>query len=267
MYQRDKVLLGDDEEQGQEPQGDDDFLADRGDEVFGLKLPNHDNDEEGSDGEDYEDYEEDEDEVPVPKGRQPKSKPDVSHKGRYGKDESSDEDNEAASSDDPDAESWGRSYYSRPSTRRGRDLDEGYGVDEEDKEEERMLEEKEAKRLQRKLRSAIQADDDWGLDELDEPTVKHTDATVSSTQLQQPDTDTSLPSDTPVPKLVNHLVYNEPVKLALARDFPLVVAKLQKTERGIKRLEQQDGLQPPMNALNGGLGWFHYRESLSRLAL
>lgn len=163
MHQRDKILLGDDEAPAQANSDDEDYITDRGQEVFGLNLP-----EQDAEADYDEDEYEEEEEAPVKKGRKQKVKLDVTGKGRYGKSDSEDDD-EAASSDDPDAESWGRSYYSRPSTRRGRDMeDDGYGSEEERKEEERMLEEKEVKRLQRKMRSGIEGDADWGLDELDE---------------------------------------------------------------------------------------------------
>ena len=163
MHQRDKIVLGDDHDEPAQPTGqdDDDILADRGQEVFSLNLPTRDAEEAYDEA--YDDAEEDL--APVKKGRKTKVKPDVSNKGRYGKSDSEDEDDEAASSDDPDAESWGRSYYSRPSTRRGREMEEENS--DEEKEEERMLEEKEVKRLQRKMRSVIEGDEDWGFDELE----------------------------------------------------------------------------------------------------
>ncbi len=56
--------------------------------------------------------------------------------------------------------------------------------------------------------------------------------------------------------LVRHLEAHEPVKLALARDFPLVVQKLEQTSRGIKKMmEEEEGKE----TLHKGLGWLHYR--------
>jgi len=172
MHDRDKILLGDDADEPRQSNAandDDDLISDRGQEVFSLNLPRQRDAEEEYDQETYDDEDED-DVASKKKGRKTKVKADVSHKGRYGKSDSDDSaDEEAASSDDPDAESWGRSYYSRPSTRRGRDMedDEGYGSEEDRKEEERMLEEKEVKRLQRKMRIVIDGDADWGFDELE----------------------------------------------------------------------------------------------------
>lgn len=59
--------------------------------------------------------------------------------------------------------------------------------------------------------------------------------------------------------LLRHLQAHEPLKLALTRDFPLVVQKLQKTSRGIKRMESED---PEDGQLHKGLGWLHYRASI-----
>ena len=184
MHDRDKILLGDDADEPRRSNtanDDDDLISDRGQEVFSLNLPRQRDAEEEYDQEAQDDEDED-DIAPVKKGRKTKVKADVSHKGRYGKSDSDDSaDEEAASSDDPDAESWGRSYYSRPSTRRGRDMedDEGCGSEEDRKEEERMLEEKEVKRLQRKMRSVIDGDADWGFDELEaeSSTAAKSDAT------------------------------------------------------------------------------------------
>jgi U3 small nucleolar RNA-associated protein 3 len=47
---------------------------------------------------------------------------------------------------------------------------------------------------------------------------------------------------------------HEPLKLALARDYPLVVHRLEKTARGIQRM-MAEGEQD----LHKGLGWLHYR--------
>lgn len=50
---------------------------------------------------------------------------------------------------------------------------------------------------------------------------------------------------------------HEPVKLALARDFPLMVHKLRKTAKGIKgMMDEKEGEE----SLHKGLGWLHYRK-------
>ena len=59
--------------------------------------------------------------------------------------------------------------------------------------------------------------------------------------------------------LIRHLQAYEPVKLALARDLPLTVRKIEKTARGIKgMMEEEEGEE----SLHKGLGWLHYRKSL-----
>jgi U3 small nucleolar RNA-associated protein 3 len=53
--------------------------------------------------------------------------------------------------------------------------------------------------------------------------------------------------------LLRHMESHEPLKLALVRDYPLIVHRLEKTARGIKKMmaERED--------LHKGLGWLHYR--------
>lgn len=71
-------------------------------------------------------------------------------------------------------------------------------------------------------------------------------------------------STVPVPEtsdpaaLIRHLEAHEPVKIALARDYPLVVQKLEKTAKGIEAMMQEDEGE---EKLHKGLGWLHYRES------
>ena len=58
--------------------------------------------------------------------------------------------------------------------------------------------------------------------------------------------------------LIRHLQAYEPVKLALARDLPLTVRKIEKTARGIKSMmAEEEGEE----SLHKGLGWLHYRTS------
>jgi hypothetical protein len=64
------------------------------------------------------------------------------------------------------------------------------------------------------------------------------------------------PQTTDPAVLIRHMESNEPVKLALAREWPHVVKKLEKTARGIRKLEAEKEGQ-----LHKGLGWLHYRES------
>jgi U3 small nucleolar RNA-associated protein 3 len=164
MFKRDKIGFGDDDAQSEE----EDFITGDGEEVFGLKQ--RDESDEDEDFDDEEDDEEEEDVAPVKKARKEKKVEDKSTKGRYGKgDVSSDEDDsEVNTEDEYDQEGWGRQYYSKPSNARAK---EGSAeLLDERREEDRELEEKEVRRLQRKAREGIATAGDWGLDELNEDT-------------------------------------------------------------------------------------------------
>lgn len=58
--------------------------------------------------------------------------------------------------------------------------------------------------------------------------------------------------------LIRHLEAYEPVKLALARDLPLALRKVEKTARGIKKMQAEEAGH---ENLHKGLGWLHYRTS------
>ena len=62
--------------------------------------------------------------------------------------------------------------------------------------------------------------------------------------------------------LVRHLAAHEPLKLALVRDFPLVLRKLKKTARGIKVMSAEAVGE---ENLHKGLGWLHYRKLIHRV--
>lgn len=69
----------------------------------------------------------------------------------------------------------------------------------------------------------------------------------------------AVPTSSDPTVLMKHLASQEPVKLALARDFPLIVKRLDKTARGILKMESEaDG----EGELHKGLGWLHYRMSI-----
>ena len=77
------------------------------------------------------------------------------------------------------------------------------------------------------------------------------------TELEDAPAPVPKPTTTEPAALLRHLEAHDPVKLALARDFPLVVHKLSKTARGIKRMmEEEVGKE----TLHKGLGWLHYRK-------
>jgi U3 small nucleolar RNA-associated protein 3 len=165
IFRRDQIMFNPQDESD----GDDD-LGPEGEEVLSLNLPRRrDQQDEDFEEEDYEEEEDDEEEVPTKSKKEKakeKAKNDLLTKGRFGKPiVSSDEEDEGSSSgsgsgSEDDEEGWGRSYYSRPSSRK--EKEDLRGEYDEKKEEEREMEIKEVKRLQRKAREGL-ADDDWGL--------------------------------------------------------------------------------------------------------
>lgn len=159
-----------------ESDNEDDFDQD-GEEVLSLNLPRRKEDDFEDDFEDEEEVEEEDDEMPTKSKKEKakdKAKRDLLTKGRFGKPIEDSDDEESASgsgsgsgSSDEDVEGWGRSYYSRPSSRK--EKEDLRGEYDEKKEEEREMEIKEVKRLQRKAREGL-ADDDWGLvDDAEDP--------------------------------------------------------------------------------------------------
>lgn len=82
-------------------------------------------------------------------------------------------------------------------------------------------------------------------------TITHEQVDVSRPKVSAPET-----SDPAT--LIRHLQAYEPVKLALARDLPLTVRKIEKTARGIKAMMKEDEGE---ETLHKGLGWLHYRTS------
>jgi U3 small nucleolar RNA-associated protein 3 len=147
-----------------ESDGDEDLGPD-GEEVLSLNLPKRN---KHAEEEEEEDYEEEEEMPATTKPKKDKKKSDLLTKGRFGKpivssDEEEDDESGSGSgsgSEVEDEEGWGRSYYSRPSSRK--EKEDLRGEYDEKKEEEREMEIKEVKRLQRKAREGL-AGDDWGL--------------------------------------------------------------------------------------------------------
>lgn len=240
MFKRDQIMFNPRDEAS-----DEDIVED-GEEVLSIakrQRPTRDEEMEVDD-------EEEEEEEPQPKKRKEKSKTDVSGKGRFGKaivdsDEEEDDDSGSSGSSSEEEEGgWGRQYYSVPSTRREKEKEGEY---DEKREEERELEEREVKRLQRKAREALKGED-YGLDdeEIDIPDEKRAEE----------DEVVPVPETSDPAVLLKYMEVHEPVKLALAREWPLVVQKLEKTQKGMQALEGDGDSQ-----LHKGLGWLHYRES------
>ncbi|WVR06580.1 hypothetical protein IAU60_003612 [Kwoniella sp. DSM 27419] len=250
MFKRDQISFDPRDD------SDDDINADEGEEVLSLSKPKTKSKKQQRlerEEEEEEDYEGD---VAARKERKSKVKPDVSGKGRFGKPVVSSDEEESGpgsgSETDSEDENWGRQYYSKPSNRR--EKEEGR-VDDTKREEERDMEEREVKRLQRKAREAMDGDD-FGLVE---------DGQISAPVPQEVEQEEAAkvipaaPASSDPQALLRHLQAYEPVKLALTNDFPLIVKKLEKTARGIKKLESQgdDG------QLHKGLGWLHYQTLLT----
>lgn len=233
MFKRDQIMFN--------PQDESDEDMDVGDEVMAIRGRPSGMDE---DEVDYDDDEaEGEVDGPTPKGRKEKPKKDVA-KGRFGKaiPDSDDSESGSSGSESEEEEGWGRQYYAMPSARREKQKEDEY---DERREEDRELEEREVRRLQRKARENLDADD-FGLeDDEDEPApvVEEESAPVLP------------PTSTDPAVLLRHMEVHEPIKLALTREWPLVVAKLEKTQRGMRKLEADKDAN-----LHKGLGWLHYRE-------
>ncbi|RXK35804.1 hypothetical protein M231_06943 [Tremella mesenterica] len=218
--------------------------------------------------EDEEDEEEHGDERMGKKKRKDKKRVDVSTKGRYGKVQVSDESDgqdevpngdPSRDTDDSDQseseEGWGRSYYSRPSTRKEK---ESQGVLDEKREEERELEEKEVKRLQRKARESL-GEEDWGLDDLGGMGREEMDGDDKPIEEEKP-------APPPVPEtsdpvvILKHMELHDPLKLALARDYPLMLDRLERTAEGVGKMEEE---KEGEGNLHKPLGWLHYQTLLT----
>ncbi|WVW84972.1 hypothetical protein I302_107008 [Kwoniella bestiolae CBS 10118] len=254
MFKRDQITFN-----LQNESDDEDINANEGEEVLSLDLPKKSRKQLlREQAEEDEEDEEEEDEIPQKKQRKEKKKPDLNGKGRFGKpiessDEEEDEDDDSEGSTE-DEERWGRQYYSKPSNRREK---EDGRVDDEKREEEREMEEREVRRLQKKAREGMDAED-FGFvqDDLIEPEIQ----TLAKADAEPQHKTIPAPPKTNDPvTLLRHLESHEPVKLALARDFPLIVKKLEKTSRGIKKMEEQKG----EGELHKGLGWLHYQTLLT----
>ena len=147
MFTRDQILFND----AYQAEQDDDVNGYEGEGVLDIS---EEEDEGFSDNED-------DDVIPSRKSTTKSTKQPNLKRGRFAKEDLDDvsEDEEALESGSSSgSETWGRQYYSRPSNRRAKEdpLDAT-------REEERELEENEVKRLQKKARSELQGEDDWGL--------------------------------------------------------------------------------------------------------
>ncbi|WVQ84350.1 hypothetical protein IAT38_006502 [Cryptococcus sp. DSM 104549] len=247
MFKRDQISFN-----PQNESDDEDVNADQGEEVLSLNRQRR-----PARAEQVEENEEEEEEAPRKKERKTKAKPDLSGKGRFGKpivDSDEESESESGSDSESEDENWGRQYYSKPSNRREKEKEGAF--EDEEREQEREMEEREVRRLQKKQREVL-GGDDFGMVDDDEPSV--------SEPVRRPDDPTDAagvpapPSSATPEDLLRHLQAHEPLKLALTRDFPLIVKRLEKTARGIKRMEEEEG----EGQLHKGLGWLHYQTLLT----
>ncbi|KAE8542116.1 hypothetical protein D1P53_001597 [Cryptococcus gattii VGV] len=248
MFKREQIIFN-----PQDESDDEDINADVGEEVLSLESARRRARQDEYEEEEEEDYSEEK--APIRK-RKGKSKDDLATKGRYGKPivSSDEEEEEESGSSESEDENWGRQYYARPSNRREKEKEGAY-LDEK-KEEEREMEEREVKRLQKKQRETL-GGEDFGFDDLDEVAPVQPRKGVETEEVPVVP---APPMSADPAMLLRHLQAHEPLKLALTRDFPLVVQKLQKTSRGIKKMESEN---PEDGQLHKGLGWLHYQTLLT----
>ncbi|KAJ3517435.1 hypothetical protein NLJ89_g496 [Agrocybe chaxingu] len=224
---RDKILLEGDGAGGHSDDGDED-------EVFALKGMDDDDDD---DDEAYG-YGEPEEEEEKAKKKTKKSKKSKKSKGKAKK--SSDDEEES----EEEEESWGKgrgAYYSSNADQL-----------ESDDEEGNELEEKEATRLQAKMREEMK-DEDFGLnDSVEIEGNPDSDDIFDST----PSIILSLPSDKK--SLLRHLERTDPLSLALARDWDETARTLQKTRERVAELDADKS-----DALSLGMIHLHYQALLS----
>ena len=255
MFKRDRIMFN--------PQNEsEDEIDDGGEEI--MAIPSRRRRDEVADQNDDDDIaEDDEDEAyaaaPTKKARKERTKEDVSGKGRFGKpivdSDASDEDGSGSGSSgsgsdsESEEEGWGRQYYAMPSSRRAKQDLDGDEYNEQ-REQDRELEEREVRRLQRKAREALTVQD-FGLE--DDEVVP---AQTAQEEEEEEKQEVPLPDSSDPAVLLRHMETHDPVKLALAREWPLVVQKLEKTQRGMRQVEAQTEGQ-----LHKGLGWLHYRKS------
>jgi U3 small nucleolar RNA-associated protein 3 len=89
--------------------------------------------------------------------------------------------------------------------------------------------------------------------------------TYASPEAEEEDDDAApavvaAPETDDAPTLLRHLALHEPLKLALARDFPLVIRKLRKTSAGIAKMDTEAAGE---ETLHKGLGYLHYQTLLA----
>ncbi|CAE6398316.1 hypothetical protein ACGC1H_004372 [Rhizoctonia solani] len=230
---RDKILLDDTARAraraGPAPGDEDEF--DQDDEVFGLDGVGESSSEDDHD-EDDEEMEEDHDIPPKPRSRV-KAKPKKQNRAQP-------EDSDASTDSEAELSHWGKSrsvYYADNSR-----------VMDEDDEEARKMEEREARRLQLKMISDI-GEDDWGYNDAHDTEVP----TVSLSALPAVP---ALPTDKA--SLMRHMEKYDPLSLALARDWEDIAYQVIETSAAVKQVEEESPDDPAL-----GLMHLHHQTLLS----
>ncbi|KAL7409037.1 hypothetical protein BDY24DRAFT_242893 [Mrakia frigida] len=264
---RDRILLDDTSNQQRRTASDDEF--DDEEEVFAHKnIPGSDDDED----QDQEEYDSTPAQPKKKKERKPKPLPSTEPKGRFAKparssssQSGSDSENDASdaeaasgsgSGSGSEDETWGtnaNAYYARPSTRRARD-DEEDGSGDEDLEERREMEDREARKLQRKGREAMSGGD-FGLEDLGRLGAGLEEEEEEEEQRPAAPTE-PLPTD--APSLLRHLERTAPETLALAREWGDIALRIPKLGEIIQLQQEEDPNHPSL-----GLTVLHYQTLLT----
>ncbi|CAE6414240.1 unnamed protein product [Rhizoctonia solani] len=227
---RDKILLDDTARAraraGPAPSDEDEF--DEDDEVFGLDGLGESSSEETYDH-DIEEQQENTTERKSKAKAKPKKQSTVSS-----------EDSDASTDSETELSRWGKSrtvYYA----------DNSRVIDEDD-EESRKMEEREARRLQTKMISEI-GENDWGYSDVH-------DIVETTTSLSAVPVAPTLPADKA--SLMRHIEKYDPLSLALARDWEDIAYQVVETSAAVKQVEQESPDDPAL-----GLMHLHHQTLLS----
>ncbi|CAE6414690.1 unnamed protein product [Rhizoctonia solani] len=228
---RDKILLDDTTRAraraGPAPNDEDEF--DEDDEVFGLEGVGESSSEAASDDDDVEEERETTLEPQSKVKAKPKKQSTVQS-----------EDSDASTDSETELSRWGKSrsvYYA----------DNSRVIDEDD-EESRKMEEREARRLQIKMISEIGVDD-WGYNDVHD--IAETTISLSAVPVAP-----ALPTDKA--SLMRHIEKYDPLSLALARDWEDIAYQVVETSAAVKQVEQESPDDPAL-----GLMHLHHQTLLS----
>ncbi|CAE6404516.1 unnamed protein product [Rhizoctonia solani] len=226
---RDKILLDSTARAraraGPAPGDDDEF--DEDDEVFGLDGVGESSEEDYDD----DDMEEDRDNQPEPRSKT-KAKPKKQVAAQP-------EDSDASTDSEAELSRWGKSrsaYYADNSR-----------VMDEDDEEARKMEEREARRLQLKMITEI-GENDWGYNDVHDIEVAISQSALPAVP--------ELPMDKA--SLMRHMEKYDPLSLALAREWEDIAYQVIETSAAVKQVEEESPDDPAL-----GLMHLHHQTLLS----